>query len=263
MSVKINYKGRCGNNIFQYVTARIFAEKNNLNLSNTLNCDILKINQNNNFSNQPTNRTVFLRNNNFVNDDLPFYGIDVEYILDDFFQNCVYINKHKDLVKNFFKLPEVKKNNRDIVLSIRLDDKVHSNNRSNPETWDNAEIVHPDYYKKILETETYEKIYIVVDKLKYDWEYKYMSNFINYNPIIINGTSHDDFHFIRSFNKIVTSTSTYSYWAAFLSEAEKIYTFKNAGFLGNPMRSHGNHVKELWNIKNQSIVIDEKFYFGE
>ena len=43
MSVSIKYKGRCGNNIFQYVTAKIFAEKNNLLISTPLNCEILEL----------------------------------------------------------------------------------------------------------------------------------------------------------------------------------------------------------------------------
>jgi hypothetical protein len=122
--------------------------------------------------------------------------------------------------------------------------------------------MHPDYYTTVLDTETFKNVYIVVDKIKYDWEKKYMSYFEKYNPIIVTQTPYEDFEFIRKFNKIITSTSTFSYWSAFLSDAEKIYTFKMAGHLGINLRSHGPHVKELWNIKNKSITINEKFYFG-
>ena len=76
-------------------------------------------------------------------------------IFDDYFQNCRYINKNAEIVKNFFVLPEFEKNTQDIVLSIRLDDKVHSDNLSDPENWDRAEIIHPNYYKKILESEKF------------------------------------------------------------------------------------------------------------
>lgn len=262
MSVQINYKGRCGNNIFQYVTARIFSEKNDLNLKEKLNCGLLETSEHKSFQKEIKNNTIRLNNSSFVNDDLPHQG-DYNYFFDDFFQNCVFINNNKDMVKNFFKLPELNKNMNDIVLHIRLDDKVHSNNIENPEDWSKAEIMHPNYYTSILEKEKYDKVYIVVDTIKYVWEKKYMSYFNRYKPIIVSKTPYEDFHFIRSFNKIITSTSTYSYWSAFLSDAEKIYTFKKAGYFGNPIKSHGDHVKELWNIKNQSITIDEKFYFGE
>jgi hypothetical protein len=262
MSVQINYKGRCGNNIFQYVTARIFSEKNNLKLKSNLNCDILKEkNQIGGYSGQ--GKKITIDNNYFVNDELPFQGYDVEYLFDDYFQNCKYINDNYEMVRGFFNLPDLNKNVEDIVLSIRLDDKVHSNNLSNPESWDNAEIIHPDYYKTILDNENYKNVYIVVDKIKYEWEKDYMSNFDRYNPIIVSQSPYEDFHFIRKFNKIVTSTSTYSYWSAFFSNAEKIYTFKDAGFFGLPMRTHGPHVKDLWNIRNVSTPIKEKFYFGK
>jgi hypothetical protein len=262
MSVSVKYYGRCGNNIFQYVTARIFAEKNNLPILTPLNCDILNEKKNSSIIGN-TNKTVYINNSSFINDEILFNGNEYEYVFDDYFQNCRYINKNSELVKNFFTLPEYEKNTNDIVLSIRLDDKIHCGNISDPENWDSAEIIHPDYYKTILESESYNKVYIVVDKIKYEWEKKYMSNFDKYKPIIISQTPYEDFHFMRKFNKIITSVSTYSYWSAFLSDAEKIYTFKNSGFFGRPMRSHGNHVVDLWNIRNKSIVIDEKFYFGE
>lgn len=262
MGVKINYKGRCGNNIFQYVTARIFAEKNKLNICD-LKCDLLKPKKYNHINNQTTVRSANLKNNSFVNDEIPFHGSDIEYIFDDFFQNSNYINNNKDLIKNFFELPKVEKNFKDIVLHIRLDDFLHANNLNKPENWNNSEVIHPQYYLSILEKETYEKVYIVVDSIKYDWEREYLSNFNKYEPIIVSKTPQEDFHFIRSFNKIINSNSTFSYWASFLSEAEKIYTFKKTGFFGKENKSHGPHVKNLCDIKNQSIIIDENFYFNE
>ena len=263
MASQIIYKGRCGNKIFQYVSARIFSEKNNINLLTDLDCDLFKTTSHKYFTEKPIKKSITLNNSSFIEDELRFFGDDCEYIFDDYFQNCVYINNNYDLVKSFFDLPSFEKNTEDIVLNVRLDDKVHCNNLHNPESWDNAEIVHPNYYKKILEKEKFNKVYIVVDNIKYDWEKKYMSHFDIYNPIIVSNTPKDDFNFIRSFDKIITSISTFSFWSAFLSDANKIYTFKSAGFFGKNLRVHGNHVKDLWNIRNKSIPIDEKFYFGE
>lgn len=263
MPVQINYKGRCGNKIFQYVSARIFSEKNELNLLTDLDCEIVKTKNHIQYDDDFFEKVVSLNYSSFDSDELKFNGKNIKYIFDDFFQNCVYINNNQELVMSFFDLPKFDKNNEDIVLNIRLDDKVHSNNLENPENWDRAEIIHPDYYKKILDSETYKNVYIVVDEIKYEWEKKYMSHFEQYNPIIVSKTPEEDFNFIRSFNKIVTSISTFSYWAAFLSDADKIYTFKDAGSFGINCQTHGHHVKDLWNIKNKSITINEKFYFGE
>ena len=109
MSVQINYKGRCGNNIFQYVTARIFSEKNQLNLEQNLNCDVLKNSPNKTFEKIAKNNTIRLNNKSFVNDELTYQG-DYNYIFDDFFQNCIYINNNEDMVKTFFDLPKIEKN---------------------------------------------------------------------------------------------------------------------------------------------------------
>jgi hypothetical protein len=263
MSVRIIYNGRCGNKIFQYVSARIFAEKNNLNLTTELDCELLKTKQSKVFEEPEIKNGIAVNSNSFHDDEIEFQGNQFDYIFNDYFQNCIYINKYQDLIPTFFDLPSFQKNNEDIVLHLRLDDKVHTSDMTNPTDWSDAEIIHPDYYKKILDSEEFRNVYIVVDKIKYEWEKKYLQHFEKYNPIIISQTPTEDFMFMRTFNKIITSTSTFSYWSAFFSDAEKIYTLKNAGYLGMTTRSHGPHVKELWNIKNKSITVDEKFYFGE
>ena len=104
--------------------------------------------------------------------------------------------------------------------------------------------------KEVLnERSPYEKVYIVVDDIKCEWEKTYLSYFKKYNPIIVTNTPKEDFFFLMSFNKIINSNSTFSYWASFFSDAEKIYTFKNAGFYGRN-KIHIEHTKNLCNIKN-------------
>lgn len=41
----------------------------------------------------------------------------------------------------------------------------------------------------------------------------------------------NDFNFIRSFNKIIINVSTFSWWAAVLSDAEEVYASKNWKYL--------------------------------
>jgi hypothetical protein len=263
MAVHVKYKGRCGNKIFQYVSARIFAEKNKLNLVTQLDCDLVKTTPHKIFDELNIQDSLTTNSNSFKNDEIECFGNHYNYIFDDFFQNCVFINKNQDLVKSFFDLPQIEKNTEDIVLHLRLDDMIHGTDITNPTDWGDSEIPHPNYYKRVLNSENYKKVYIVVDKIKYEWEENYLKHFNDFNPVIISQSPHEDFIFMRNFNKIITSISTFSYWSAFLSDAEKIYTLKNSGLVGINLRSHGPHVKELWNIKNKSITIDEKFYFGE
>jgi hypothetical protein len=70
-----------------------------------------------------------------------------------------------------------------------------------------------------------------VEKPKVDWERTYIENLsmaladreVEYR---LGTNAHDDFHFMRAFGTIVASNSSFAWWAAFLSEAKKIYTFE-------------------------------------
>ena len=94
-----------------------------------------------------------------------------------------------------------------------------------------------EYYRKALERSSYDQVYICTD----DPASPFLEQFKRYNPIIVStrnleetlqkGVSWpdisqlnmDDFLFMLSFDKIICSFSTYSWWAAFLSEAKEIY----------------------------------------
>lgn len=94
-----------------------------------------------------------------------------------------------------------------------------------------------EYYKKALESTTYKRMFICTDEPNHP----FLANFKPYNPIMhsvrslstlmnagmswdaISELNLDEFLFIRSFNKIITSQSTFAWWAAFLSDAEEIY----------------------------------------
>lgn len=262
MTVSINYKGRFGNCLFQYVSARIFAEKNNLNLVSTIGQDVAQTKPHKHNEEDIGQIIKKIDHKSFIDDEIPFSGNQYNYMFDDFFQNGNYINNNAKLVDSFFSLPKVDRNYKDIVMHVRLDDYVHTN-VNNPQDWSKSEIVSPAYYLSILDKEEYSKLYIVVDKLKTEWEKKYIDYFKRYSPVIINNTPAEDFNFIRRFDKMIISNSTFAYWAAFLSHAKKIYTFKNTGYFGRPLHHHGGHVKNINNIKNVSISIDEEFYFGK
>lgn len=265
MPASIKFNGRFGNNLFQYITTRIFCEKNCINLNTELNNDIVNFTNHKYFDDDLSSSTQIIINSQSYNenDELNFYGKNINYEFNDYFQNCNYINNNINLINKFFILPEIKKNNDDIVLHLRLDDYLHTNNISYPYDWNKSEIIHPNYYKNILKLENFNKLYIVVNNINYNWEREYLSNFNEYSPIFITQTPKEDFNFIRNFNKIITSNSTFCYWAAFLSDAEKIYTFNKTGYYGKDLIKHGEHVKNLDNIKNKSISINEDFYFGK
>lgn len=263
MPVHINYKGRLGNKIFQYVSGRVFAEKNELNLITELINDVVEFTTNKKYDgDNNTNSSITISAKDFNENEIISKGKNVSYTFSDFFQNGDYINNNEKLIKKFFKIPPYKKNYNDIVMHLRLDDFIHVDNISNPIDWSRSEIVSPNYYKNILKNEDFKTLYIVVDKINYEWEKRYLKYFDEFNPVVMTQTAKEDFEFIMKFNKIITSNSTFCYWSAFLSDAEKIYTFGNIGKYGKDLTSHGNHVQNIDNIKNKSISIKEDFYYG-
>jgi len=265
MPVYINYKGRSGNKLFQYIAARVFAEKNNLNLITEFpDKEIIIPHDHLHFPSDTLEKNTVVINTRSFNydDEIIFSGHNIKYVFDDYFHNGNFFSKNCDLIKSFFKIPKKKKNKEDIVIHLRLFDYLHGTDLYNPTSWDLSEIIHPDYYTTILDMENYKKVFIVVDDIRCEWEKKYLTYFDKYNPIIINNTPQEDFIFLMGFDKIVNSNSTFSYWASFFSDASKIYTFKNTGFYG-VNKTHIEHTKNLCNIKNKSTPIDEKFYFGE
>jgi hypothetical protein len=116
----------------------------------------------------------------------------------------------------------------DLVVHIRLDDFIHSGH--------NSQIFNPIQTKNIIKSISYEKLYIVCDTLRYDWEKVYMSNFEDLNPIHISSSLLEDFSRLKSSNKILISASTLSWIGAYLGEASEIhipYNSYHGGYKGN------------------------------
>ncbi len=105
-----------------------------------------------------------------------------------------------------------------------------------------------EYYQKALSMAQYKQLYICTNEP----HNPYLKNFEPYNPIIVSqrefGSYYphglpieeivklnmDEFAYIASFNKIIISASTYSWWAAYLSKATEIYAPYKAGWITEP-----------------------------
>jgi hypothetical protein len=130
------------------------------------------------------------------------------YLVDGYFEYCGFYNSREALIKSFFNLEPVEKNTRDLVMNVRLEDFANM-----------GMIIEPGWYLDILEAERFDRLYITGVAPGE----KYLKPFMKYDPVIIPPDPVNNFHFIRSFDKIISSNSTYCWWAAFLSEAKRIY----------------------------------------
>lgn len=262
--VEVVFQGRLGNNLSQYATGRIVAEK----LSRALTFTQRKRNfapigdkQGISFFSEakpisglqisfPTKTFVEDYNNPFSIDELcKFEG---KIILDGWFQHTDYYKGYHEQIKEWFKLDtehckDISTN--DIVLNLRLGEDYNNEKRC----W----IIDGAFYHHILENYTYHKVYICTD----DPKSPYIEQFQKYNPILVSsGDIITDFKFVQKFNNIALSTSSFSWWAAFLSEAEKIFLPDTRESITNCWRSGCHFVDEDRYINIPVKGLNENFH---
>ena len=149
---------------------------------------------------------------------------DKAIVCDGFFQKASFYDDNVDLVKSWFVLPRISEKDKhinDVVLHFRLDDYINENK---------CPVISPEWYKQIIDKYNLSdnKIYGVVEKPKQQWEFEYIDKVKLLIPEIVIDyrSAKDDWNFIRSFGTIICSNSSFCWWAAWLSEARQIFTFK-------------------------------------
>lgn len=210
--------GQSGNQLFPTVLANIIARKYNLNV------EVYK-NKLANFKKQATYENK-VENGNKIQTRNPF-KVSFEqtengiHLLRDYYQYEDFFNPYRTEIKNdILELTTVEKNNKDVVIHLRLDGFNHHGYDSH--------IIHPEWYTSILDSLDFDKLYIVMatktGRLRNDQDKThYLDFFKKYNHEIVSGNELEDITFIRSFDKIISSNSTFSWWACFLSDASQIF----------------------------------------
>jgi hypothetical protein len=230
-----------GHKLFAYIVPRIMSELLNYNLIVPDNSYIGKVNQNTKEfermlfpfesildRNSFTENVVELNDNSLQNSKIENFvnGINNNKIYSRCHcSNYEYIKPYKGLVKQIMKdliLP--KSHHDDILVMLRRSRRA-------------SKYQLPDsFYLKIIDSEKFDKMYISVDDI--DRHYNLYQKIKKYNPIILEGNILENFKKATSFNKIIGCQGQFSFWAAWLSEAEKIYwpvtnTGPNAGLSHN------------------------------
>lgn len=212
MSVMVDYFGRLGNNMFQYAAGRLMSELEGVDLgSQWLHHEVIDV--------SPEIKWRYIESGSevVVDDSSNWEDIHGKYSkirMHGYFQSVGLWNNHGDRVSGFWDLEPVIKNTQDIVIHLRLADYFSERVQS---------VINPNWYHSILREESFRKLYIVV--APHVTNKKYLESFRVYNPVIVSDTPKHDFNFIRSFDRIICANSSFSWWAAYLSDASKVYTF--------------------------------------
>jgi len=143
-------------------------------------------------------------------------------------ENNNYIS-NRIRISNIFKYQTnhtVKSSENDLTIHIRLGD-----------FYDKAEnktqIYDPEYLKNIIKTIEYDKLYIITDTIKEDWEKEYIKEFEELNPIILSGRLGDDFDFLLHSKKLLLSASTLGWLAGYLGDVTEVHIPYNSYYGGH------------------------------
>jgi len=240
--IYIDYPGRLGNNLFQYAFGRILAEEHGhgMGVYAGEHADILTncnepIKQTNEFS----NNLVQIKGHDINLSDIPMSDLRIS----GYFQRKEYYLAYTDKIKKWFWMPEHENEygDNDVCLHVRRSD--FGNNT-----------IPLSFYSDILDKENFDNVYItggINTPYGTDIDTSTIDYFAKYNPTYIEEDPVTAFRIMKKFKNVVQSTSTYCWWACFLSEhAEKIYT---------PLASFGYWSNERPEI---DLIIEDKKYIN-
>lgn len=261
-TVTVNFTVGFGNNLFQYVCARLIAENNGLHLRHK---EIPEMGIA--LRDAPIDKslpTLFVNDNNYKK---VLFTNDVKncnVIVNGYFEDYKIVKPNIEKIRTWFPKIEIT-NKKDLILHLRLQNRLIqvSHNKNH---------IKADSFISAINRFNYDKLHIVTDAEKWDtytehdikkirdeiqigpnppsnspWvdinqSLEYMNHLIDsfkeLKPIVhcngattlkgsggLRGDFMNDFNLIRSFNKIIVFNSTFSWWAAVLSGASEVAIF--------------------------------------
>ena len=247
----VNYSGGLGNTLLQYCMGRILADRTGFSLTANPIEGFAGTNESVEGDAERVGDPIRLTNqlvdiNNIVKQMKPVVLGPM-----GFFQRYEYYKPYKKQIRQWLKTEykDVGQTKHDAIIHLRLGDCILGGLAEHPY------VMPTEYFHKALESMSFDRLYICSDPETIDHPmfHKYMESLDKYNPELVAGSAIEDFNTIKSFNKIIMSQSTFSWFAAFLSSASEIFV---------PVPEGGEHGHE-WSIEAPGVslfVDDEKRY---
>jgi len=214
--IKVNWHGRMGNNMFQYCLGRILATELGYKLQAPAIDGFIG-----------TTDKIEGRVIQYPVKNLEMHVIDIEELttkrtqdqqlhLNGYFQRYEYYKERKEDVKHWMRIDDfdVGQTDKDVIMHIRLGDNL-------THVGEIPFIMPYEYYEKALESMEFERLFICSDPETI--HSPFLKKFDKYNPTLLRGNKMEDLRAMKAFNKIIVSQSTYSWWGAFLSEADEVF----------------------------------------
>tara|TARA_Y100001970_G_C14147837_1_gene810870 strand:- start:377 stop:1195 length:819 start_codon:yes stop_codon:yes gene_type:complete len=268
--IVICYFGGLGNNMFQYAFGKI--------LSEAKKCELKYIETDEKYNIDYEKRTNRKRHP-YPKQMVDLFGIKLEKFTGDLknfrlvkghihnmqelidykgdilmkssgYQNINYYKNHKNLIKSLFSINKdeinFKPESNDLVIHYRGGENINQKMRYMDATY------FIDCINLIKKSKNISKIYILTDSPNFKEIIKIKDKF---NCTVICRNTIDDYKFMCCANNLIIPHSTYSWWAAWLSDATTIYMPKS--FHQGNIKYHCDWANKGRNI---DLVVDEKRY---
>jgi hypothetical protein len=146
---------------------------------------------------------------------------------------------------------------RDVVVSLRIGDFVSA--KKPTDRWRRCvytRFLGFDYFDIILSLMRFDRLFITSDEPLHPL----LGAFGKYDPILVrNDTPAKTMAFVTRFDRIAISESTYSWWAAYLSNASEVYyPISKRGLWG--VNTRWNCAKSMWRKVNSINARDRDLY---
>ena len=231
--IRVIYRGRLGNNLFQYCLGRILSTELQLNLQ----ADPIA-----GFPRTGATRRRWLPLLTRRVRTLTGHEVDLDAVLadrgasrivvDGFFQRYEYYRGFKDVIRNEWLRADERLDvgSEDLTISVRSGDIWQAEGGLPP---------HPDlvglpfsFYRRIVEGRSWARVHVVTNDPSDLMVRKLVREF---DADVKSGGTLADFAFLRSSTHIVASVSSFCWWAAWLSDAASIH-FPVLGLLSPAVR---------------------------
>ena len=131
-------------------------------------------------------------------------------LLHGFFQRYGYYAEHRNRISGWFRRTEaaIPGEDDEVVVAVRRGDYIRLG-------W----TLPFDYYRRALERLRFRRIRLISDDYNDPW----LNQFSDCWPVVkTNGDAMHDFDVLRGAKQIVIANSTFAWWGAFLSTAERV-----------------------------------------
>ncbi len=209
--IQVRYKGRLGNQLFQYCFGRILAEQ----LGYRLDAEPVE-----GFSGtcEKVSGTEYDESNPLIFSGVEYPDIEQllrerpnrRIIINAYLQRYAYYAHHLEKIRKWLRLTNYDRRDfsagpDSLTIHIRLGDYLKCH-------WTLA----PEYYIQQIETIPHQSLVIVTDSP----DSTFLDQFTQYQPRIVHGAILADFKWLLNAQRLVLSQSTFGWWAALLSDAE-------------------------------------------